>query len=404
MTREHRPRLPLPPPLRGAEIGSFAHNTIVVRLPDIAWRVLAENDFPPDVAARLEALIDELPDGRIRPLADGHDWDDYTAVYPHHTWLDVPWFFAENYFYRRILEATGYFGQGPLAGLDPFAYQKKLGLETAVANIRALAVQMETWLAQGWDEIIFGQLLAVDLWGNQADLSLWPADGQGQPNHADHSTRQAHLLVDDTTAVTNHLTNHPTNQPLRLDFLIDNAGFELLGDLCLADYWLGSSHRNTVRFHLKIHPTFVSDALVSDVLAAIEFLGQDKDVRVQNLAERLRQYWQNGRLQCHYHPFWTSPLPGWEMPPDLRRQLAGASLIISKGDALYRRLLGDRHWPFTTPFADIVSYLTAPLVALRTLKSEVATGLKPDQITALNQKDPNWLTNGRWGVIQFTRA
>ncbi|MDE5079050.1 MAG: hypothetical protein O4751_12545, partial [Trichodesmium sp. St2_bin6] len=42
-----------------------------------------------------------------------------------------------------------------------------------------------------------------------------------------------------------------------------------------------------------------------------------------------------------------------------------------------------------------------PFVALRTLKSEVATNLEPDQIEILNEQDPLWLTNGQWGVIQF---
>ncbi len=45
-----------------------------------------------------------------------------------------------------------------------------------------------------------------------------------------------------------------------------------------------------------------------------------------------------------------------------------------------RRLLGDRHWDFTTNMADIFSYLPVPMVALRTLKSEVATGLRLEVI------------------------
>ena len=90
------------------------------------------------------------------------------------------------------------------------------------------------------------------------------------------------------------------------------------------------------------------------------------------------------------------------MPADLRADLAAASLIISKGDANYRRLIGDRHWPYTTPFDDVVCYLPAPLVALRTLKSDVLVGLKPGQQPILDQKDPDWLINGRWGLIQFS--
>lgn len=402
MSEVLKPKLPLPEPLRGAELGSFAHNTIAVRLPDIARRVLAENDFPPDVVSRLESLIMELPDGRIRPLTDVNDWDDYTKLYPNHTWLEPPWFFVETYFYRRILEATGYFGAGPTAGVDPFAQQKQHGLTVTMDNSRALAANLAGWLAEGWQEAAFRRLLAVDLWGNQADLSMWPVDSTENPNHTDQLAQQEHLLVDETTAVFHHLmTRLPDYSTTRLDFIIDNAGFELVCDLCLADYLLSSRVCAAVRFHLKNHPTFVSDALIHDVETTVAYLANDGDEHVGAVAGRLAGYRENGRFQLHTHPYWTSPLPGWEMPADLRADLNAAALIISKGDANYRRLIGDRHWPYTTPFAAVVSYFPAPLVALRSLKSNVTVGLAPNQPSLLDQKDPNWLVNGRWGLIQF---
>ncbi|NJL37316.1 MAG: protein-glutamate O-methyltransferase family protein [Leptolyngbyaceae cyanobacterium SM1_4_3] len=75
--------------------------------------------------------------------------------------------------------------------------------------------------------------------------------------------------------------------------------------------------------------------------------------------------------------------------------------LVCKGDANYCRLLGDRHWSFTTRFEAIACYFPSPLLALRTLKSEIAAGLRPEQVKSLNQTDPNWLTSGEWGVIQF---
>jgi hypothetical protein len=78
--------------------------------------------------------------------------------------------------------------------------------------------------------------------------------------------------------------------------------------------------------------------------------------------------------------------------------------LINKGDANYRRLLGDRHWPYTTPLADILCYLPAPLAALRVFKSEVAAGLKPGQPESLDRADPGWKTNGKWGVLQFVKV
>ena len=75
-------------------------------------------------------------------------------------------------------------------------------------------------------------------------------------------------------------------------------------------------------------------------------------------------------------------------------------LVIFKGDVNYRRLLGDAHWPPNAPFADAVNYFPAPVVALRTLKGEIITGLAPSQAERLTVDDPAWLVNGRRGVVQ----
>jgi hypothetical protein len=127
------------------------------------------------------------------------------------------------------------------------------------------------------------------------------------------------------------------------------------------------------------------------------------DPGVASIGRRLAAFTAAGRLSLHDDWFWNSPLPGWEMPERVRRDLSGAALLISKGDANYRRWLGDRHWPFTTPFSDVVSYAPAPLAALRTLKAEVMVGLSEKTLRRVSQTDPGWLANGSWGVIQYYR-
>jgi hypothetical protein len=91
----------------------------------------------------------------------------------------------------------------------------------------------------------------------------------------------------------------------------------------------------------------------------------------------------------------------WEMPARMRQLLAQASLVITKGDYNYRRLAGDRDWPYSTPFGAVVCYLPVPLLALRVLKAELALGLQSGEAERLSQADPDWLVNGRWGVIQY---
>jgi hypothetical protein len=401
------PNLLLPAPLLGSDAGSFTEFTVTQRMPDIARRVIAENKFSIDINQSLEELAAELPSGYLRTLtkdtgADFQDWEKYLALYQHQRWVDVPWFFAETYFYRLILNITNYFQPGDSQGIDPFLLQKIQGLETSINSINSLCTQVEKWLVESKQEgkpskSSLIALLYFALWGNRVDLSLWSAF-EDDKSSFDIQTQLNNILIDDSFAVTKLLTKSHSN---RIDFLIDNAGFELICDLCLVDFLLGSGFANQVYLHLKPHPTFVSDAMIKDVLYTKDFLVQSSYPHVQSLGKRLTENLASGPLVLAEDYFWTSPLAFWEIPILLKDELAKSNLMIVKGDANYRRLLGDRSWDFTKKFADVVSYLPAPIVALRTLKSEVATGLKAEVILELANTDPNWLTNGQWGVIQL---
>jgi hypothetical protein len=70
--------------------------------------------------------------------------------------------------------------------------------------------------------------------------------------------------------------------------------------------------------------------------------------------------------------------------------------------ANYRRLLGDRHWRHDTPFAAAVGYFPAPLVALRTCKAGLVVGVAPEaEARAAAAHPADWLTSGRYGLVQF---
>jgi hypothetical protein len=85
----------------------------------------------------------------------------------------------------------------------------------------------------------------------------------------------------------------------------------------------------------------------------------------------------------------------------LVKELSQSSLVISKGDANYRRLLGDLDWPYATPFGDVLMYFPVPILALRTVKAEIACGMQPGQAERVAAKDPDWMIDGRWGMVQF---
>ena len=118
------------------------------------------------------------------------------------------------------------------------------------------------------------------------------------------------------------------------------------------------------------------------------------------LARRVDGHIVAGELVLRTHRFNASSLFYFQLPDDLRAELAGMDLVLVKGDANYRRLLGDAHWPSTTAFADAVAYFPAPVAALRTLKGEIIVGLPPGEAERLAGEDPAWLVNGQRGVIQ----
>lgn len=409
MTENNHPGSFFPEPLRGSEIGSFAHDTIVRRLPNIVRRTLDENDFPITIVKRLQYLIDEIPDDPIRPLEDpeapdAEDWQTYIQPYIGENWLDIPWFFAEFYFYRRILEASGYFrseGKGYLK--DPFALQKQRGLESVKGEMQQIASLVNKWaVVQARTPDVIKHVLLIDLWGNRADMSLWPVgDGErAQLTQVDDS--QEKIIINHSLNVFEHLRNLELGTA-RFDLLLDNAGFELVADLFLTDYVLSTDLAHSVHLHAKAYPVFVSDALVKDVGETIAYMANLSSPDAEIVAERLRDYIEQERLVLRQEYFWTSPLAFWEMPDDLRLDLQKSDLVISKGDAHYRRLLGDRHWAPTASFEDILSYFSAPFLALRSCKSEVMCGFAPGQAESLSREDSDWMTNGQWGLIQFKR-
>ncbi|MEJ6484120.1 damage-control phosphatase ARMT1 family protein [Nostoc punctiforme UO1] len=401
------PKLPLPASLLGSEVGSFAEFTVTQRMPAIARRVIVENNFSPEINTRLERLATELPTGYLQPLlnatvADFPAWNKYLETYKGQRWIDVPWFFAETYFYRLILEITDYFRSSIWQPIDPFQLQKSQGLEASLDSTILLCTQLNKWLEDSEVDVPSNYtaliaLLYFALWGNRVDLSLWSAF-EDDRSRFDIQNQLAHILVNDAFQINELLT---FSQGDRIDFVLDNAGFELVCDLCLVDFLLSSNLVNQVYLHLKPHPTFVSDAMIKDVHETTSFLAATSHEQVISFAQRLEEHIASGHLVLSEDYFWTSPLAFWEIPNSLNNELTNASLIIVKGDANYRRLLGDRHWDITTSFADIVSYFPAPIVALRTLKSEVAVGLKSEVVEKVAKSDHSWLTNGQWGVIQF---
>lgn len=108
---------------------------------------------------------------------------------------------------------------------------------------------------------------------------------------------------------------------------------------------------------------------------------------------------------CVADSYWAMPYALWAVPRSLYDELRTTSdLMVVKGDANYRRALGDRPWPWDAPFADVCSYAPVPLLCLRTLKAELGCGMAKADTDRAAAADPTWLTDGRWGVVHLAPA
>jgi uncharacterized protein with ATP-grasp and redox domains len=381
-----------------SEPGSFARACIVERKPQIIRQVIENNDYPEEIVLGLEAFQDEIAHLPISPIHEAAPdidiWNEVLSPYSGKTWLEVPWYFAEAYFYRKLLQITHYFQAGPWLGHDPFQKQKRSQIE---ADIQKLAPIWESLYDQEVENLFIG-FLHSSLWGNRADLSNFTVREKSRIGQATHLERHL-ILIDDTDRVHRYLSSGVK----RVDFVHDNAGRELLFDLALADFLLQKGWARQVHLHLKNQPFFVSDAMPDDVQLTMQFLSASPSPRMQELNARLVEELANGRLSTHADPFWTSCLMFRDMPEHLKEQIGLADLVLIKGDVNYRRLLSDAHWPFTTRMEYVCGYFPAPFVAMRTLKGEILVGLQPGQAEALTIQDPTWLINGKRGLIQFVQ-
>lgn len=356
--------------------GSFPWTVLHDRHPALLDKVRDGLPYPPELARALDELAEEIT-GVIRPLPpDVHDHAVWGRDHIGESWFDVPFLWAESYFYRKLLEAVGYFGPGAWRGVDPFAPAKSAELtgEALTAELAMLADLADADQDAG--------LLTASLWGNQADLGF-------QLRQADEG-RAAALVVDDSAVLWPLLRG-------TVCVVADNAGRELVPDLLLADRLLTTGRADRIVLHVKAYPYFTSDATMADVLATLRRLTSGP---VAPAGHRLRQSIRDGALVVRAHPFSVAPRSYHHMPADLAADFAAASVTIMKGDLNYRRLVGDHAWPADTPFATVTDYFPSPVAAVRTLKSDVVTGVPQDVLATLEASDEPWRTNGAHALIQ----
>ena len=416
--------------------GTWAYDTMSRRVnEEILQRTYEDNkvelnsDAFSTIKTKFDALRTELDESKpltmLEPLSSDHEaipervreWKEWEQLLQpflkkNDTWLSAPWMVTEFYAYRKLMQAIGYWDKGTVGyKWDPFKLQKKAGLLSSVGSAEPMLGKVaDLGKATEYNKDAIAVAASIALWGNKMDLSLWPADASKSNVDIFSSILASageNLLHDDTEKLEAHCEKLRNKGGGNVDIIVDNAGFELITDLALAQYLIQSKIAKCVTFQLKSHPTFVSDALEKDLRQHVEYYAHQIDSKKFPNANAAGKVWEEflntGQWKCNENNFWVQPYPMWEMTEPLRTDMTTrCDLAFVKGDANYRRLLGDCEWDYTSPFDDVVgSYFPCPVCALRTLKAEIGCGMEAEQVERAKALDDQWLVNGRFGVIHF---
>ena len=383
--------VPRPSPVRTDGSNTFARHSIEIRATGLIDETVQRNpDYPQSTLDDLSRLAENIrSNSALTPIRsdnpDGGLWLDRFARHEGETWLDTDWFFAEMLAYRHAVEITRF----REAGRDLFAPFKQEELESS--GIRDL-LKKSQYVTGTLEERLLTYLQG-SLWGNRIDLSITASTKRGT------EAESSHLLTDHFDSAVNHLMSTSPNE---VHVIADNAGTELGMDLALCDFLLLSQITKKVVVHIKAFPVLISDVIAQDVdnllAPMLRWSGE-----TERLAVRLKSFRKRGELVFKPHFFWNTDGGYFELPDDLYSHFSSAALVISKGDANYRRASNDAIWPAGTSLADALPEFPAPLLLLRTLKCDTLLEVEQKVHDRLDQEEPDWKETGKYGVAQFAK-
>ncbi|KAK0521196.1 Hairy/enhancer-of-split with YRPW motif protein 2 [Tilletia horrida] len=446
------PNNPPWPAYRGYHTFSFAHDTMGKRLPTILGKAIddvvrtmnEQHDEEKIVdlskcVDRMQALMNDLSKNRkLRPIIDDGEGDvalwnkEIAKFFRGKDFMNAPWLFAEAYKYRRLHECFS--ASKHWKDYDVFFRQKcdtfsRSG--TAVFELSTRFAEPFAYAPEATDEekyaarkLLFHELSQVCLWGNATDLSLLINMTEEDIKKL-QSTGGEHLAATEKNILGNHLERIwqlvSKMKNGRIDFVLDNAGFELYCDLVYADWLIQSGIASVIHFHGKRLPWFVSDVTRKDwdwllnttYYASLFPTASDTDVAsLRQMAQRWKSYERKGQFVYEQHPFWCTGYTFWSLhaeAPDLFLHLAGSDLVIFKGDLNHRKLTYDCQAPSQTPFDIAIGPLAQeqgapPVVSLRTVKSDVVVGVDSEVADRLDKEEPGWRISGKYAVVLLSEG
>ncbi|GAA5853397.1 hypothetical protein JCM9279_005777 [Rhodotorula babjevae] len=452
------PNNPPWPALRGYHDHTFAHATMGVRLPTILGKAIDDvvktlNDEHDEerivdlteCISRLEDLLDDLQgNSELRPIIDDGEgdiplWNKEIARYMRgKRFMDAPWVFAEAYKYRRLHEAFSL--SKYWKDYDVFFRQKCETFARSSDAVFELSMRFAEPLKQAEGasaedlleakRLQFHELTQICLWGNSTDLSLLINMTEEdikklQSTGGDHlAATEKNILSNDMTKIWDYVSSErfgTKEKGGRLDFVLDNAGFELYTDFVYADWLLQSGLCSQIRFHGKRFAWFVSDVTRKDFHWLLNSMvyghlfpnASDEELSsLKKLGLRWKEYVKEGKITYEEHQFWVSGYSFWalaEEAPDLFLHLSESDLVIFKGDLNHRKLIYDCAHPGSTPFSLAIGPLATmagapPVVSLRTIKSDSVVGLPEGKAEELDKNEAGWRISGEKAVILMSEG
>ncbi|KAG7810315.1 hypothetical protein KL921_002810 [Ogataea angusta] len=447
----------IPPLYYNSDSHSFGFSTARLRWPKILHTAIddtaREISNTEDIDAKTEGaqilqeitkLIEELQTNScLRSFSDLSipglkSYNETLSRLGEVTWLTGPWLFCECYLYRRL--DTIFKTKSKWLHFDVFDRLKRETFKSSALGIYELAIrykQLNSQIQVKKDndldmeslQLLFEEFVDISLWGNATDLSLLAnatlddiKSVQGKEARAKSSKN---ILCNDLPQAWNRLRSVPLAEK-RVDFVLDNAGFELFTDLMLSLLLLDTGIIDKVVLHCKCRPWMVSDTMIKDYYILINDLKDssifgEHRIEMDFLVSRIESYRNQGKIELQESEFWTVDLDYWNLSPsettfggaELYKYFQNSCLVIFKGDLNYRKLTGDRHWPRDSPFTTAINTLATSkihILALRTCKADVCAGLPPGKDEELSQYWKSlgnefgelWCSSGKWAVISYS--